>query len=641
MESSNNTECQPQSQEQRISTIFKTRLNSLTPTTSKESIQTLTKWILFHASCHPNSLQSCLKMVLLVGIIGNSSNSHTSSNISDGSKDMQNDTMTGKVDQKGSVNSDINVRNGIAMNQNEILVEDVQRWCKMAPTYWTLLHELCYIYSNITVGGGDVKKWNKFIDFRNSLAESVILPCLQEYLLFIQNISNTIDSDDDNIRRKSLVTVKEVRDKLDNMHSTWKEVDSFQSPTLLNGIKRAVSKIAQFDFDSAIANIDNGNTKSTMNAALTTTSTPKDACNTDAASGKIGQDGTEQKPDAKSDEGKTKGERNVQPTTSSTTSKGSISTPAIPDTHTDSLDNEIQSGGSNLTEVEDDVGVDEEDLFGGGHSDNDESGDDKATSSRDEENDKETEKTDTVMNIDSEGKSSTGETANEDIPASNTDIDEDISKTEKKAPINLDMEIDFEKEGISQGKVEVHEIVPSCQAIGAMQINRDLRNDYSHQLSSALSLVPKQVFDTCEDILNETSTATDTTQILNEMPEMPDEVLDYDISNALSNIKMHRQIVQKQMEQRKKSIELLIKSRCDFGSSDAAEMFYGLGDILDTLKKRKAQILDAMELEGLDFEGLDDEIGRNEEKDDDTTTFSWFSKEEAKIRQDTKKQRIE
>ncbi len=180
--------------------------------------------------------------------------------------------------------------------------------------------------------------------------------------------------------------------------------------------------------------------------------------------------------------------------------------------------------------------------------------------------------------------------------------------------------------------------------MGTMQITRDLRNDFSHNLSSFVSLVPKEVFELCQKAMDDN---TKTSIYSKDFPKIPDGVLDYDINDAIANIRLHRQVIEKQMESRRKCIELLIKSRCEFGSKDDAEVFYSLDDISTTLKQRKAQILDAMELEGLDFEGLDDGDGQNDDNNDDNNDdeapagFSWLSKEEAEANRNAKKQKIE
>lgn len=180
-----------------------------------------------------------------------------------------------------------------------------------------------------------------------------------------------------------------------------------------------------------------------------------------------------------------------------------------------------------------------------------------------------------------------------------------------------------------------------------MQITRDLRNDSSYNLSSLLSKVPAIILEKCQKAKEESSdnnTAIDTEALLKDIESnsatIPDNILDLDIATALSNVKLHREIIKKQKEYRRQCIDLLIKSRCEFGSRDAAELFYTLDGIADTLKKRKALILDAMELEGLDFVEPMEEDGDGEKVDDkDLREFSWLSRESAEL--NAKKQRTE
>ena len=47
---------------------------------------------------------------------------------------------------------------------------------------------------------------------------------------------------------------------------------------------------------------------------------------------------------------------------------------------------------------------------------------------------------------------------------------------------------------------------------------------------------------------------------------------------------------------------MLIRSRCRFGANEAAEAFYELNKTQVELQKRKDTLVDAMALEGLDFE---------------------------------------
>lgn len=190
------------------------------------------------------------------------------------------------------------------------------------------------------------------------------------------------------------------------------------------------------------------------------------------------------------------------------------------------------------------------------------------------------------------------------------------------------------------GHVDVFDLMDPCKTIGSMQITRDLRNDFSHGLSSALSLVPKEVYDACEKLLG-----GDTGDASIELDDLtiPDEILDYNIVDAISNIQLHRQIIEKQKECRMKIIELLIKSRCEFGSKDDAELFYTLDEISTSLRERLGQVKDAMELEGLDFEGSDDDANAksNDMEHSVPTSFTWLTKEEAQSNREAKKLRSE
>ena len=185
-------------------------------------------------------------------------------------------------------------------------------------------------------------------------------------------------------------------------------------------------------------------------------------------------------------------------------------------------------------------------------------------------------------------------------------------------------EFDFESEGIPEGKVEVQALAMPCKSITTMQITRDLRNDATNNLSTLLSSVPAGVFDICKSA----SAASEGEVDLEQLPAIPDDVLELDLTGALAKVQQHREIIEMQKKQREKCIELLIKSRCKFGSVEAASLFYDLDELKETLKKRKASILDAMELEGLDFDAIGD--GDDEDQDDNIGDFSWLSRDSAK-----------
>jgi hypothetical protein len=92
---------------------------------------------------------------------------------------------------------------------------------------------------------------------------------------------------------------------------------------------------------------------------------------------------------------------------------------------------------------------------------------------------------------------------------------------------------------------------------------------------------------------------------------LTDNVLDMDIDEALQNVETFRELVQKQHTAKQRLINLLLKSRCQFGSNEAAEAFYGLEDIKAKLQRRKDLLSDAMELEGLDIEEGDKAEGED------------------------------
>jgi len=208
------------------------------------------------------------------------------------------------------------------------------------------------------------------------------------------------------------------------------------------------------------------------------------------------------------------------------------------------------------------------------------------------------------------------------VTAPDNDIDgQNPNKAKKDAP--KEKEFDFENQGIAEEKVAVRELVPSCTSIATMQITRDLRNDSSHNLSTVLASVPMVVLDGCRK-----AREGDGVVDLKGLPVIPDEVLDLDVAGALANVRLHREVIKKQKELKRKCIELLIKSRCKFGSAEAAEMFYTFDDITDKLKKRKALILDAMELEGLDFEAMDGN-GGNAGEEEKLSDFTWLMREDA------------
>ncbi len=231
---------------QRFSNVIIHRLNQLNHSTSKESIQTFTKWILFHANNHPNSIQQTLKQMYQLN------------NWDDSSKS---DDKDDKDDDDDVRNSNSNEAMISSSSNRSSLISRMDKWSSMLNVHWNILHEICYNYSSIAIGGGDEQKWSNHTEFRSSLAENVIVPLLDEIVTLLEvNASSTSSTHMSSnhiygnfgslpsFQNSVIYSIKELRDKLDNMHSIWEDVDSFQSPTLLDDIKKRIVKILQFEF---------------------------------------------------------------------------------------------------------------------------------------------------------------------------------------------------------------------------------------------------------------------------------------------------------------------------------------------------------------------------------------------------------
>jgi hypothetical protein len=83
---------------------------------------------------------------------------------------------------------------------------------------------------------------------------------------------------------------------------------------------------------------------------------------------------------------------------------------------------------------------------------------------------------------------------------------------------------------------------------------------------------------------------------------MDEELLDMDLEEQLANVRTFRDIVERQRMARQQLILLLIRSRCQFGSEEAASFFYKLEETSKQLKRRKDLISELLALEGVDLE---------------------------------------
>lgn len=190
-------------------------------------------------------------------------------------------------------------------------------------------------------------------------------------------------------------------------------------------------------------------------------------------------------------------------------------------------------------------------------------------------------------------------------------------------------EFDFEKEGVPERKVDINSLQMPFKTIANMQIARDLRSDTAMQLSSLLSSVPKEVMEACQVAIDDKSAGNDGSVDIEMIPNISDDVLDLDLSDSLNNVRIYREIISKQKDARKSCIRYLIESRCQFGSNEAAVQFYAMDSKIKSLEGRKQKILDAIELEGLDFEGVGNEGGEgNDEKQED---FDWCPRDQMSV----------
>jgi hypothetical protein len=565
-----------------ISRKLTSRISNLTSSASKESIQTLTKWILFHCKHHPLALQRTLH------------------------QHMKTSTSTGT---------------STGTSSPQIVV------------VWNIVHDLCIAHSSISSGsgsssggsasasaGGDQGKWNSFSSFRGSLGESVVRPALED-------LQSTLESGAA-ASAVPLQNMLKVRDNLQNMVQMWKQVNCFDSPTLVDEIRRLVVKIGKEDGSGAGSSVGSGTGAGAGAGAGKDSSdgAKKSSVENDTNTAAVDTQVAAVPAPEQDNEGDNDNDNNDDDDDDAVNFEADAGAMEEHDDHDDHDDPEVRNTGQDVAAVDKHVTID---------SDTDT---DMNKPASEQEEDAE------MTNVDADADqvdsitTRTGtmqEDPKQDKPEPQTqETKKDTSKTNipkntkhEKQP----KEFDFESEGIPEGKVQVRELSDPCKAISTMQITRDLRNDSTHNLATLLSAVPAGVFEACRtEAEAKAGATTDATKVdlVENMPTVPDDVLDLDVAGALANVKLHREIIQKQNEHRQKCIELLIKSRCKFGSVEAASLFYDLEGVMETLKKRKALVLDAMELEGLDFEAIGS--GEDGVKDEKLGDFSWLSRDAAK-----------
>jgi len=173
--------------------------------------------------------------------------------------------------------------------------------------------------------------------------------------------------------------------------------------------------------------------------------------------------------------------------------------------------------------------------------------------------------------------------------------------------LNQLVEYDFESKGVTPGEVESREFLDPCKAITTLQIARDVRTNTTVEISTALANLSPDIMEACQDLKNGKLKELDTAMTNDFSIRIPSILLDVDVNEETSNLNMFQDIVQRQEKAREKLIYLLLRSRCQFGSMEAARDFYEMDNVASNLKKRKEMLSDALELEGLDTSQIIDD----------------------------------
>ena len=518
---------------ERISIKLKLRLSPLTAAASKETIQTLSNWMLFHSKTHPEALRQVLLSQFLL------------------THDDENKLQP--------------------MDPNMYFV------------YWKIIHEICIRDSEQDVLPNE-QRFASSLPFRVSLAEHVIQPVLQalaregslmfQKMGFVSNSSAgptasittaSTNNDIDTIRNSTNMNHQDIFSTLiqtlqEYIH-VWRDLDCFDSISLMDEIQRIMDKI----------NVMNR----TEDAVVA-----KDEPRMDAS------------------QESNKEEKDAQLHTVNTTMPEHEEEPKDVDSTLDETAMDVSNHDHMTDEQEEQAKTDEQ-----------------------EDADEETMKSETVE--------SPMETKDNKATVPNTTTAKDITA-----------EYDFEAENIPSKEILPQQLVESAKAIATMQITRDLQNDNSHTLSTILNKVPVNVFQRCKELLLLQEQDNDESSLSKEniISMIPDDVLDLDISTSLNNVRLHRDIILKQKQLRQDCTTLLIQSRCNFGSHDAAAAYYtSLDDLIKKVERVQEKISDAAELEGLDFE---DNVTEEQEEVNKLKDFDWFSKSEVEEYLTRKKQKI-
>jgi hypothetical protein len=138
--------------------------------------------------------------------------------------------------------------------------------------------------------------------------------------------------------------------------------------------------------------------------------------------------------------------------------------------------------------------------------------------------------------------------------------------------------------------------------------------------------LPADIQTACQELDDGTLQELDTATTNEFSIRIPPSLIDLDIDEETSSLNMFQDIVQRQQKAREKLIYLLLRSRCKFGSREAAQEFYEIENLGKKLKKRKELLSDALELEGLDPNEIGSDVDTNKKRDFEQVlpSLTWY-----------------
>lgn len=182
--------------------------------------------------------------------------------------------------------------------------------------------------------------------------------------------------------------------------------------------------------------------------------------------------------------------------------------------------------------------------------------------------------------------------------------------------------------------MESREFLGPCKTVATLQIGRDVRTNVPVELDSLLKNLPKDIQEKRFAPKDDFDKA-----MINEFSfRMPAKLLDVKFDAQRQTIATLQDTIRRQKTAREELIRLLVKSRCQFGSNEAARQYYDLQATSEKLRKRKQLLGDALELEGLDSE-LD--TTNHEDTLKGLKPLTWYEKSTEGSGSSAKRKRIE